>query len=51
MTSGVRRRRRGRTIGGYILLAAIATVCFIFLWNWLMCEPMPQTVPSRSLKI
>ena len=35
----------------YILFAVVVGIGLGFLLWWLLNEPMPQTVPERSLKI
>lgn len=35
----------------YILLAIVMGIGLWFLIWWLLHEPMPQTVPDRSIKI
>lgn len=46
-----RVRRWSERCAGKAVLTAVAVVCLLLLLYWLMCEPMPQSVPSRSLKI
>ena len=35
----------------YILVSIIVGAILVFLLWWLLNEPMPQTVPERSIKI
>lgn len=47
----IRRLRKMLSAKHYILFAIVAGIGFGFLLWWLMNEPMPQTVPNRSLRI
>ncbi len=48
-----RIRQLGKMVSAkqYILFAIAVGIGFCFLVWWLMNEPIPQTIPDRSLKI